>query len=467
MKRAGGSFRDPSGVVFENGGDIYRTINTCYRGQWESLLKNGLFDFLTNAEMMVPFKETAEPFPNAGQAHTIYKWVKPKKIPFISYPYEWSFSQLKDAALLTLAIQKVSLEHTMTTKDASAYNVQFEGSKPLFIDLLSFDHYNEGDTWQAYRQFSMHFLAPLALYQYNFNFGVLSKLWIDGVPLSVASAILPWTSRLSLGMQMHIYTQARLEKKHADGRLAKRKIDATKISKNSLLAIIESLESTVQSLKLKKVDTEWGEYYNDTNYTSVAESEKEKIVADMASQCAAKGKKALAIDLGANNGKYSALLAEHYDYVVAADIDPVAVDNHYNHLKKTDNRRILPLLIDLANPSPGLGWMCKERESFPSRCKADFVSALALIHHLRFTAGIPFGLMAEFFAEYLLSGGYLLVEFVPREDSQVERLLAARDDIFEDYTLEAFCSSFEEKFDKESIVPVLESSRSLVLLRKK
>ena len=468
MQKVFGSFRDPSGYVYDNDEDIYRTINRVYQSQWETMTRSGFLDGLVEQGCVCGFSEMLpEQLPASLGGKEVWKAIKVERIPFISYPYEWSFDQLKDAALLTLDIQKSALTNNLSTKDASAYNIQFHGSKALFIDLLSFDHYHEGDPWQAYRQFCMHFLAPLALHRHNLYLGSLSRLWIDGIPLPVASALLPWKSQLSLGLQMHIHTHARMEKKHSDGRAARRKVEATKVSKNALLAIVESLESSVRSLNLPKVDTEWGEYYSDTNYTATAEQTKEGIVNELAAGCASKGHRTLAVDLGANNGKYSAILAAHFDYVVAADIDPVAVNSHYNHLKASGNNNILPLVLDLGNPSPGLGWMCRERDSFSARCKANFVTALALVHHLRFTVGIPFPLMAAFFAEHVLPGGYLLVEFVPREDSQVQRLLAARDDIFTDYTLDAFCEALAPQFQKECVLPVADSLRYLILFKRR
>ncbi|MBQ4133499.1 MAG: hypothetical protein IJD04_07200 [Desulfovibrionaceae bacterium] len=482
MQRVFGSFRDPSGYVYDDGKDIYRTVNRVYQSQWESMTQSGFLTSLAAAEKVCGYSELAlDQFPDAVREQTMealggaaendlfeggfWKLLEVDRLPFISYPYEWSFDQLKDAALLTLELQKEALKHELSSKDASAYNIQFRGAKPLFIDLLSFDHYREGDTWQGYRQFCMHFLAPLALYRHDLYLGGLSRLWIDGIPLSVASSLLPWKTKFSLGLQMHIHTHARLERKHSDGRQARDKVEATRLSKKSLLNIVDSLESTVRALKFPQSDTEWGEYYSDTNYTSAAEAAKEKIVDELAARCACAG--GMAADLGANTGKYSALLAKHYDYVIAADIDPAAVNSHYNYLKKDGNKKILPLVMDLSNPSPGLGWMCRERASFAGRCKADFVTALALIHHLRFTAGIPFPLMAEFFAEHVSPGGYLLIEFVPRDDSQVQRLLAARDDIFSDYTLEVFQSAFAGKFEREEVIPVADSLRSLILFRKK
>ena len=463
MRRVGGSFRDPSGYVFDDGVKIVRTINEQYKPIWEYAEACGLFSGLNDDELLVPFESADIPRDMSGK---VWKCVEPERIPFISYPYEWSFSQLKDAALLTLDVLREALARGMTLKDASAYNVQFKGAHPLFIDLLSFDIYKEGDIWQGYRQFCMHFLAPLALMKYNIGLGGLSRQWIDGVPLSLASSLLPRRSQLSLGLQMHVHTHARAEQKFSDGRKAGDKVRTTSLSKNSLTAIVESLESCVRSLRLPGIKTEWTDYYTDTNYTEEADAFKLHTVSRVAGELSALGERKTAIDLGANNGKFSAALAEHYDCVIAADIDPLAVDEHYRTLQAKKKRNILPLVMDLANPSPALGWAERERFSFKERCRADLVTALALVHHLRLTCGVPFLDQAAWFAEIIKPGGHLLVEFVNREDSQVKRLLAARDDTFEDFDLNSFAGAFSGFFVEESRIVLPESKRVLLALKR-
>ena len=463
MRRVGGSFRDPSGYVFDDGVKIVRTINEQYKPVWEYAEACGLFLGLNADELLVPFEFVDTP---QGMSGNVWKCIEPERIPFISYPYEWSFSQFKDAALLTLDVLKEALARGMTLKDASAYNVQFKGAHPFFIDLLSFDIYKEGDIWQGYRQFCMHFLAPLALMKYNIGLSGISRQWIDGVPLNLASSLLPRRSQLALGLQMHVHTHARAEAKFSDARKAEGKVRKTLLSKNSLLAIVESLESCVRGLHLPGIKTEWTDYYTDTNYTGEADAFKMQSVDAVAREHSKRGAGKTAIDLGANNGKFSAVLAEHYDCVVAADIDPLAVDDHYKALKARKNTNILPLVIDLANPSPALGWAEQERFSFKERCCADLVTALALVHHLRLTCGIPFSEQAAWFAEIVKPGGYLLVEFVNREDSQVKRLLAARDDIFEDFDLDSFAGSFSGFFAEEKRIALPESKRVLLVLKR-
>ena len=450
------SFRDPSGQVFDREGVICRTINASYQEHWEHLQSSGLLPALVQKEMVVPFRETA-PLPGS------WKSVNVERIPAISYPYEWSFPQLRDAALLTLAIQREALQAGMTLKDSSAYNVQFLGSKPVFIDPLSFEKRPPDAPWQAYRQFCMHFLAPLALFSGDPRLGRLSRLWIDGVPLDLAWSMLSWKSAFSPGLQMHLHLHAKAEQKYNDARKAAGKVGKARISTRALLDLTDSLIRTVRGLKNPAAPGEWTEYYTDTNYSTAAEDEKKRLVREAVRNRAGK----LALDLGANTGKYSELLAPFFEQVVAADIDPQAVGRLYEAQSKTAGSRILPLVQDLGNPSPAIGWACIERDSWMQRWQADCVCALALTHHIFFSNGIPWPEQAVFFARQLKAGGLLVMEFVPREDSQVQRLLAARDDVFPDYTLEGCCLAFAELFQIQQTLPIADSPRRLLLLEKR
>ncbi len=454
-----GSFRDPSGQVFICENKILRTINPCYAKDWEHANSKGLLEFLKEKKLIVPFQEISS-FVQEEMFKKAYKVLEVEKIPYISYPYEWSFPQLKDAALLTLEIQKYALEHGMTLKDASAYNVQFIDGKPVFIDLLSFEIHKENAPWQAYRQFCMHFLAPLALQSYDYRLSRLSSLWIDGIPLDIAWKMLPSKAAFSSGLQLHLHLHAKAEKKYEDGNIAVKNQHKASISTKRLIELIDSLKRTVEALPMPKEIGEWAEYYDNTNYNAVSQSEKEAIV----KQCGLDFSGELALDLGANTGKYSQIIAPYFKTVVSADIDPTAVARHYNHLENTN---ILPLVQDLGNPSPAIGWATSERMSIIEREKADLVCALALTHHLYFTAGIPWHKQAEFFAKLLKSNACLLVEFVSRQDSQVKHMLSTRDDIFVDYEIEDFKKNFSIFFEEKSVHAIKESERTLFVFIKK
>ncbi len=454
------SFRDPSGQVFRKNNKILRTINSSYKEDWQYAQSSGLLTALLEQKLLVNFKESEENFEEEVFKQA-YKVLEVEKLPFISYPYEWSFPQLKDAALLTLKIQKKALECGMVLKDATAYNVQFLNGKPLFIDLLSFEIYKENTPWQAYRQFCMHFLAPLALQSYDYRLSRLACVWIDGIPLDVAWRMLPTKAALSGGLQLHLHMHSKAEKKYEDGNVAVQNMHKNTLSKSKLIELIDSLIRTVEALPMPKEVGEWAEYYDNTNYTSLSQKQKEEIVI----QTAKNASNVLAMDLGANTGKYSTILADYFQCVIAADIDATAVARYYKNLPQEKN--ILPLVLDLANPSPAIGWACNERMAITQRDKAHLITALALTHHLFFTAGIPWYEQAQFFATLLAENACLLVEFVAKEDSQVQHMLSTRDDIFTDYTIEAFQEKYLLFFEEVSAHKIEDSHRTLFVYRKK
>jgi hypothetical protein len=207
------SFRDPSGFLFSRGGALYRQVNRKYQQEYARLMESGLYEKLVKAGLLIPHTEVNQA---PAEAENAYKVIQPERVAFISYPYEWSFGQLKDAALATLSVQKRALKRGMSLKDASAYNIQFVHGKATLIDTLSFETYKEGQPWVAYRQFCQHFLAPLALMALrDVRLSQLLRVYIDGVPLDLASELLPWNTRLNFGLLTHIHLHAGAQKKYA------------------------------------------------------------------------------------------------------------------------------------------------------------------------------------------------------------------------------------------------------------
>jgi hypothetical protein len=449
------SFRDPSGFVFWQDGAVYRQINTIYREDYDRLMMSGLHKVLVEEGLVVPHEEVAL---RSSAPQLAYKVIRPEQIPFVSYPYEWSFSQLKDAALTTLSVQKKALEFGMSLKDCSVYNVQFTKGKPVFIDTLSFEKYREGSPWVAYRQFCQHFLAPLALMsRRDIRLGQLFRNHLDGIPLDLASKLLPRRTRFSFSLLSHIHLHARTQTRYAD-----KQIDTSrpKLSRLGFTGIINSLESGVRSLKWNPGGTEWGDYYQDTNYSAGAFQHKKQTVADFLEAIHPSS----VWDLGANTGIFSRIASDKAIQTISFDIDPAAVEKNYLECRRRNETNILPLLSDLTNPSPGIGWQNQERMSLAERGPADVVLALALIHHLAISNNTPFAKIAEFFASICDS---LIVEFVPKSDSQVQRLLATREDIFVDYTQQAFESEFARRFVVERSQPITGSERILYLMRRR
>ncbi len=449
------SFRDPSGFLFKRDGILYRQVNQTYRSHYDLLMGSGLYEQLVKKGALVSHQETdiAPLDPDAG-----YKVLQPEVIPFISYPYEWSFSMLKDAALLTLEICNLSLQKGMVLKDASAYNIQFLEGKPVLIDTLSFERYDEGTPWVAYRQFCQHFLAPLALMALtDIRLGQLLRVHIDGIPLDLANELLPGKVRWNLGLGTHITLHAQAQQKYA--KADSHKDDRKKVfSKNALFGLLDSLKNTVKSLQWKPAGTEWANYYEITNYSGSAFEEKKAVI-----------RKFLDIaqpdsvwDLGANNGVFSRLASEKGIFTVAADIDPAAVESDYQNIQSENAKNLLPLLLDLTNPSAASGWNNEERDSFAGRGPAGLVMALALVHHLAISNNVPLDRVAASFAAM---GQWLIIEFVPKQDSQVQKLLSSRLDIFDNYTTEGFEESFQRYYHIQEKAAVAESDRILYLMK--
>jgi len=427
------SFRDPSGFIFFQEGVIYRQINKFYQEDYDLLVNSGLLSKLHELHLLIPSVEVDLKPVKTGD---IYKIIRPEKIPFISYPYEWCFSQLKDVALTLLQIQKIALDFGMILKDASAYNLQFYGGRPILIDTLSFEKYQE-KPWVAYRQFCRHFLAPLTLMNYvDSRLNNLMRVFLDGVPLDLATKMLPYKSRFNLSLLMHLYLQVASQKKYADKPLKK---EITKLGKNALLRLIENLEGTVRNLKWKG-KTEWGDYYNsNNNYSDESFKNKEEVVGSFLTSIKPKN----VWDLGANTGFFSRLSSDQGILTLSLDKDPLAVEANYQIVKQRKEQHLLPLMSDITNPSPALGWENKERDSLLARGPADTVLALALIHHLAISNNLPLEKMAEFFR---IICSHLIIEFIPKDDPQVKRLLASRQDIFAQYTLENFEKAFGKVF---------------------
>lgn len=444
-----GSFRDPSGYLFSHEGTLYRQVSRVYQPHYDLLNQSGLYEALVAERLLIPHREVAPPCPLPEDT---CKVLQPELVPFISYPYEWCFSQLKDAALLTLRIQELALRRGMTLKDASAYNVQFRDGRPVFIDTLSFERHTEGRPWGAYRQFCQHFLAPLILMATrDVRLGQLFRIHIDGVPLDLASKLLPLRARFSLAGFVHIHMHARFQAASGDkGGQAKQKT----VSPMALRGLLDNLASAIRKLDWKPAGTVWADYYNATNYSDEAMRHKAELVSGMLDAI----KPESVWDLGANNGQFSRLASRRGISTLALDFDPAAVEQNYRICKKNGERGLLPLVMDLANPSAAIGWNGEERMALFERGPADTVMGLALIHHLAISNNVPLARLAAFFARLCRN---LIIEFVPKEDSQVQRLLAGREDVFTDYTREGFERAFGRWFATAAVRPIPGTHRLL------
>ena len=460
------SFRDPDGVVFFRGGAPHRQINRGGRDAYEQFMGSGLYESLTGAGLLIPHEPAGFESRYNDDAYAV---IRPEPVPFISYPYEWCFSQLKDAALLTLRVQREALRCGMSLKDASAYNVQFRnGCRPVFIDTLSFERYAEGAPWAAYRQFCQHFLAPLALMAHvDVRLGQMLRDNIDGIPLDLAARLLPMKDRLDTALLPHIFLHSSAQRRFADTPAAVAAVSASsgRMSRNALLGLLDSLEGGVTRLAWKPRGTEWADYYENTNYDAEAFETKKETVARFLSEASPRR----VIDLGANTGVFSRIASGRGIPTLAFDIDPAAVEKNYRTCKASGEHDLLPLVQDLTQPSPGLGWAHEERRSFLARCgdgsaEETTVLALALVHHLAISNNVPLERVAGLLGQV---GRSLIIEFVPKEDSQVQRLLAHRKDVFPSYSAEGFEAAFQTDFTVLRREAIAGTQRTLYLMRRK
>jgi len=455
--RVSSSFRDPSGFLFKRNGVLYRQVNQSYAKIYDKFISSGLYEELIQHGWLVAHKEVDVETDDKALA---YRILQPNLVPFISYPYEWSFSQLKDAALLTLEINKLALSRSMILKDASAFNIQFVDGKPILIDTLSFDVYRKDSAWDGYRQFCQHFLAPLALASLvDVRLMQLSKIYIDGIPLDLAGHLLPVKTHFGLtGLNVHIHLHARVQREYADKQTSRN--DAALLSKEALINMLNGLIKTVEKLTWTPKGTEWGDYYSATNYSD----ETLRLKGEIVSRFIDKAKPSKVWDLGANNGLFSREAAKSGIFTVASDIDPAAVEKNYLTIKAHNEKNLMPLLMDLTNPSPAIGWANQEREAFNARGPVDMLLALALIHHLAISNNLPLESIADYFASI---ANWVVVEFVPKSDSQVKRLLATRKDIFDNYTEKGFEDAFARAFEVSEKKKLMCSERTLYLLKKR
>jgi ribosomal protein L11 methylase PrmA len=452
------SFRDPAGFIFTDGGELFRQVNPVGRPDYDAFMSSGLYDRLVEAGDLVRHEEADPLLSPDGHASLV---IRPEKIGFISYPYEWCFSQLKDAALLTLRLQKAAVANGLSLKDATAYNVAFEDGRPVWIDTLSFEKLTPGKPWIAYRQFCQFFLAPLAAMSFvDVRLLQLLRPHLDGIPLELASRLLPLSTRLKPGILTHVHLQAAAERRVAEGTTRVETTRARSISATASAGILDSLERTVRGLTWQPGKTTWGDYYEATNYTDSAFSHKHEIVNAALDRVAP----TTVWDLGANDGTFSRLASERGIPTVAFDVDPLAVEKNYRRVVGRHERHLLPLLLDLTNPSGRSGWAHEERESFADRGPADLVLALALVHHLAIAHNLPLPRIAEFFARIARA---LVIEFVPKGDSQLQRMLSTREDIFDRYTRADFEAAFQAFFTIEQVTAVRDAERIVYLMRRR
>ena len=450
-----GSFRDPGGFVYEDQGCILRQVNLLAREHYDQLMSSGLYRELTERRLLIAHDEV-DALPRVSA--TAYRVIRPEPVSLISYPFEWSFSQYQDAALLTLAVERHALRRGMSLKDCSAYNVQFHEGRPIFIDTLSLEQYHEGRPWVAYRQFCQHFLAPLALMSLtDIRLGQLCRTNLDGIPLDLATRLLPWRSRVRFGLSLHLHLHGLVQ--HPDAPM-RESGSPGRFSQSAMLGLIASLESTVKRLSWKPSRSTWVSYSKESTYSPDQTDRKSRFITEFLELV----RPASVWDLGANTGNFSRLSSARGIPTVAFDFDPACVEVNYLEIKKRHETKLLPLLVDLLNPSPACGWANRERTSIFQRGRPEMVLALALIHHLAITGNLPLENIAEFFSDL---APWLVIEFVAPGDSQAQRLIAQRRGVHHPYDQTRFETCFDRFFSIQEIRPILPGGRILYLMRRR
>lgn len=450
-----GSFRDPAGRVWDQDGVLVRTVAPGFATTFDAVRATGLYDTLVDRGLLVDHEEL-DPADAPEPAHAL---LRPARIPFVSHPYEWAPAQLRAAALLTLEVAEVALDHGCVLRDASAYNVQFRGTRPVLIDTLSFAPRQAEQPWAAHGQFCRHFLAPLALQTLvDVRLADLLRTNIDGVPLDLASRLLPWRTRLRPGLLTHVHAHASASGAPVDGDGPRR---TARVSDLALRGILDTLRGSVERLTWDPAGTTWAGYYDEADhYDEAAMTAKTDLVDSLVRTVGPR----TVWDLGANTGRFSRVAAATGADVVALDVDHGAVERAHRSLDDDPVARgsVLPLRHDLANPSPDLGWATAERASLAARGPADLVLALALVHHLAIGNNVPLPMIADHLAAL---GRHVLVEWVPRDDPKVRVLLATREGVGDGYDAAAFRRAFERRFRWVDEAPVGETGRHLHLLR--
>jgi hypothetical protein len=455
-----GSFRDPDSRVFYAGDAVYRALSTDGLDDYRALQQSGLLE-----DPRIVATELVRDAPELG-ARLVKETagvLRHERIPFVSYPYEWTFSMLKDAALLQLDLLLAALEHDLVLKDSTPYNVQFRGSRALFVDVGSFERLRPGEPWAGYRQFCMLYLYPLLLQALK---GVRFHPWLrgslEGITATEMRGLMSARDRFRRGLPTHVFLHARLERRYAArGGEVRDDLRRAGFRKALIVANARKLRALVQRLRWDPPAGVWTAYGERNSYSDSDVARKEDFVREAARACSPR----LVWDIGANNGRYSRLAAEHAETVVALDADQGPLELLYRELREDGDERILPLTVDLADPSPGLGWRGLERGALATRGRPDLVLALALVHHLTIAANVPVREVVDWLAGL---GSALVVEFPTREDPMVKTLLAPkREGLHPDYELGHFERCLAEAFTIERSERLGSGTRVLFLARPK
>jgi SAM-dependent methyltransferase len=442
-----GSFRDPDSAVFRSGDRVLRGLSGRAADDWDRLRGTAFFPRLVEAGKVVrttPVDGEAPPSPR-GQSWA--RVLEHERIPVVSYPYEWPFAMLREAAALHLEVLLAALDEGMSLKDGTAYNVQFVGARPTFIDVGSFEV--AAGPWPGYRQFCQTLLFPLLVQAHlGVPYQPLLRGSVDGLTASDVAGMFSGLRRFRKGVLRNVTLHSVLERRvttaaetvRSDLKSSGFSTDLAKATARNLLKLVRDLEVAKRGSASDDQHSVWSDYRDTCSYSDDDARAKHAFVQAALTE----GDNGLVLDLGANDGEYSRLAAEHADLVVAVDGDEKVIDLLYRRLHAQGDRKILPLVMNLADPSGGIGWRNRERAPFAERVRPDVTLALALVHHLTIAANVPLPEVVAWLASF---GGRVVVELPHPDDVQVKRLLANKPaGLFDDYRRDAFEALLAERF---------------------
>ena len=459
MRADTASFRDPAGQVFESEGEIFRAIFEPGVDDYRAAVEDGIFEQLVKKQLLISHQEVDSRFPEIPDAVVC---LQHPRLPMVSYPWEWPFSTLKRAALLHLRIMEYLVPRGYWLRDANAFNIQFQDGRFKLIDTLSIGRRDGDIPWVAYKQFCSQFLAPLVLAaRSDIRLLNLWRGYLEGFPLDLTVELLPFHTRFNPRLYLHLYLHARMQlSSDSKDNLEDAKPKSVRMSETALLGLVRSLTKAVESLEYKPSSKIWEGYTEIRTYDDDGVKAKSRFVSETIENMQPK----VVWDFGGNTGEFSEIAAKSGAFVVSIDSDPACTEYIQKRIAAREMAgQILPLTMDLANPSPGLGFNQNERAGLRQRGPADLLLALALIHHLVFSSSVPLGRVAQWFAQMTR---FLIIEFVPESDPMVKKLLVNRGDDHLPYSLEVFRAAFTEHFDIE-VEEGLNNGRSLFLMRNK
>lgn len=426
-----GSFRDPTARVFYNGDRVLRGLDSSAAAVDAKVRACGLMDSLVASGLFVDSWHVDDvEVPEGLPAASI---IESRRVAAINYASEWSFSMLRDAALATLEANLVALEQGFILKDASAFNVVFVGTKPLIIDVTSLDEFGEKGIWTAYGQFCDHFLAPLMLESFaGIPFQRFLSGQTEGIPIVELNRILRGRAGLHKGILSHVRLRSRLEGRAAAmGTEQRRTVGKLQLPRSAVISTITKMKKLVAGLETTAPST-WAAYEAATPYEQASAAAKAEFVSEAAARAQ---RRDVAVDVGANAGRFTKILAGHFEHTIGIDFDPGAIDALYEETKRSGIFNLTPLVVDITNPTPSFGWRGRERSAFGERVRPDFATWLAVIHHLSLGAGIPLESVVEQIFELSPES---VAEFVDPADPMAKRISASRTGDLAPYSRDLF-----------------------------